>query len=255
MNAKYWLKVLRSTAGSTVRGWQGLVGGQAAKVPAKRLKLYEFEACPYCRLVREVLTELGLDVDIYPCPKGGERFRQEAKAIGGKAQFPFMIDPNTGQELFESQAIIEYLFKEYGQRPVPLRYRLSTIQQLSSLISSGVIGLDGLHAKPSILPAKPLVLYSFEASPFSRLVRETLCELELPYTLVNLGKEQFADMGAFGVHAAVGEYSPVTGGKREAFMQKTQRMMLPYLEDPNTGESLFESAHIVAYLQRVYGAD
>lgn len=254
MDFKYWFKVLRSTAGSTTRGWQGLVGGKAKNLPKKRLKLYEFEACPYCRLVREVFTELGLDADIYPCPKGGERFRQEAIAIGGKAQFPLLIDPNTGAELYESQAIINYLFTQYGGRAVPWRFRLSPIQHFSSLISSGVIGLDGMYAKPSIMPAQPLVLYGFEASPFSRLVRERLCELEIPYTLINLGKEQLADMGAFGVHAALGEYSPVSGGKREVFMQKTHRVMFPYLEDPNTGDAMFESAEILAYLDRTYAA-
>jgi glutathione S-transferase len=31
-------------------------------------------------------------------------------------------------------------------------------------------------------------------------------------------------------------------------------MQVPYLEDPNTGEALFESAEIVAYLERAYAA-
>ena len=31
------------------------------------LRLYEFEGCPYCRRVREVVTYLDLVVDIYPC--------------------------------------------------------------------------------------------------------------------------------------------------------------------------------------------
>ena len=30
--------------------------------------------------------------------------------------------------------------------------------------------------------------------------------------------------------------------------------MLPYLVDPNTGAAMFESADIVAYLNRTYGA-
>jgi glutathione S-transferase len=30
------------------------------------------------------------------------------------------------------------------------------------------------------------------------------------------------------------------------------KMQVPYLMDPNTGEALFESADIVAYLNRVY---
>ena len=34
----------------------------------------------------------------------------------------------------------------------------------------------------------PLELYSFEASPFCRLVREALSSLELPYRLTNVGR-------------------------------------------------------------------
>uniref|UniRef100_A0A061RRT2 Thioredoxin family protein n=1 Tax=Tetraselmis sp. GSL018 TaxID=582737 RepID=A0A061RRT2_9CHLO len=32
-------------------------------------RLYEFEACPFCRRVREAITDLDLDVIIFPCPK------------------------------------------------------------------------------------------------------------------------------------------------------------------------------------------
>ncbi len=42
------------------------------------LEHYEFG------LVREALTELDLDAIIYPCPKGGVRFRQKAQELGGK---------------------------------------------------------------------------------------------------------------------------------------------------------------------------
>ena len=33
---------------------------------------------------------------IYPCPKGGTRFRPEIRRRGGKEQFPYLVDPNTG---------------------------------------------------------------------------------------------------------------------------------------------------------------
>ena len=35
---------------------------------------------------------------------------------GGKAQFPYLVDPNTGVEMYESLDIIDYLFETYGQR-------------------------------------------------------------------------------------------------------------------------------------------
>ena len=46
--------------------------------PTELLELYDIEACPYCRKVREALTMLDLDVIIRPSPKSGERFRPEA---------------------------------------------------------------------------------------------------------------------------------------------------------------------------------
>lgn len=246
------LKVALATAASTLRGWQGMVSAPAAVQPQKNLKLYEFEACPYCRLVRETLTELSLDADIYPCPKDGERFRPEVLLLGGKAQFPFLVDENTGVKMYESADIIEYLYTQYAQRPVPLRLKAALPQTVSSLANSA-LGLGaGNKARPSNRPEQMLTLYSFEASPFCRLVREVLCELELPYHLVNLGKEQFADMGVNGVHAALGEYNPVKGGKRERFMAKTNKMMVPYLEDPNTGKAMFESRAIIDYLLETY---
>ena len=49
-----------------------------------------------CVQVREALTLLDLDVLIYPCPKGGPTYRPKAQQMSGKAQFPFLVDPNTG---------------------------------------------------------------------------------------------------------------------------------------------------------------
>lgn len=251
-NFSHLFRVGRATAASTVRGWQGLFVTGAAKQPQLSLKLYEFEACPFCRLVREVLTELSLDAEIYPCPKGGQRYRQEAMAIGGKAQFPLLVDPNTDRVIYESADIIAYLYSEYGGGKVPMRHKLKAIQTLSSGLNGLIGGLRGLNARPSVLPEKPLELSSFEASPFCRPVRETLCELEIPYLLHNLGKEQLADLGANGVHATLGEYQPLQGGKRQNFMARTQKMMVPYLEDPNTGKALFESQAIIDYLEQTY---
>jgi glutathione S-transferase len=40
--------------------------------------------------------------------------------------------------------------------------------------------------------------------------------------------------------------------KRAAFVQRSGKMMVPWLHDPNTGASMFESADIVRYLERTY---
>ena len=65
--------------------------------PEQPLVLYEFEGCPFCRKVREALTVLDLEAFIYPCPKGGPRFREEVKSRGGKAQFPYLLDRNRSE--------------------------------------------------------------------------------------------------------------------------------------------------------------
>jgi glutathione S-transferase len=201
--------------------------------PARLLELYEFEACPFCRKVREMLSVLDLDAQIFPCPKGGERFRPKAMALGGRAMFPYLVDPNTGAALYESDDINRYLAKTYGDGTVPFALSLGPLTALSSSLGSAFRLGHGGRAAPSKAPAQPLELYSFEASPYCRLVREVLCELELPYVLHNVAKG-----------------SP----KRAAFVALSGRMMVPYLVDLNTGAAMFESGDIVSYLRATYGA-
>ena len=43
--------------------------------------------------------------------------------------------------------------------------------------------------------------------------------------------------------------------RRDAFVARSGKMMVPYLVDPNTGAAMFESADIVAYLERTYAAE
>jgi hypothetical protein len=65
--------------------------------PVEIIELYEFEGCPFCRKVREAVAILDLDVLFYPCPKGSTIYRPRAIELGGKAQFPYMRDSNTGK--------------------------------------------------------------------------------------------------------------------------------------------------------------
>jgi len=226
------LDVATSFLASVARAGSGMRATPPVHRPAQPLELYDFEACPYCRKVREALSELDLEAVVYPCPKGGAVFRPRAVELGGKAQFPYLVDPNTGTRLYESDAIVDYLFESYGNRaPSPL-VRGPLAFPTSLLASAARLGA-GNRARSSRRPQQPLELYSFEASPFCRLVRETLCELELPYLLHNVGKG-----------------SP----NRDAFVARSGKMMVPYLVDPNTGRALFESADIKRYLLETYGA-
>jgi len=54
--------------------------------PAKPLELYEYEACPFCRKVREAVSMLDIDVIVYPCPRDGKRYRDKVIEMGGKSQ-------------------------------------------------------------------------------------------------------------------------------------------------------------------------
>jgi glutathione S-transferase len=205
----------------------------ATRPAAGTLKLYEFEACPFCRKVREAMSALDLDVLMFPCPKGGERYRPFVQQRGGKAQFPFFIDENTGFEGYESDAIIQYLFKTYGDGRVPLPLAFGPATNFSAGIASLMrSGRGARKAGPCAVPRYALELWAYEASPFSKIVRERLVEYELPYLYHN---------------AARGSLN------REVLRNLTGRVQLPYLIDPNTGISMFESAEILDYLDMTYG--
>ncbi len=206
--------------------------GKLGKRPERPLRLYDFEACPYCRKAREALTVLDLDVEIYPCPKGGQRYRPWVKANGGRERFPYLVDPNTDIALYESDEITRYLFETYGSGRVPLPLAAGPLTDLSSYAASAWRLGRGRSYRPAKAPAKLLELYSYEGSPFCRIAREALCELELPYLLHNVAQRS---------------------AKREAFKALAGKIQVPYLVDPNTGKAMFESADIVAYLHRTYG--
>ena len=209
----------------------GMTVGELGPRPEQPLELYEFEACPYCRKVREALTMLDLEARIYPCPKNGPRFRKQVVAKGGKAQFPYFVDSNTGKAMYESDDIIAYLYETYGDGKVPWLLSLGPLTTLSASFASAFRLGRGQGYRPARAPKKPLELYSFEISPYARIAREALCTLEIPYLLHNVGKE-----------------SP----SRPAFEKRSGKVMVPYLVDPNTDTQMFESADIVSYLERTY---
>jgi glutathione S-transferase len=243
--------VLNSSLTSTLRLWRGTSARGSEQQPAKHLKLYEFEACPYCRLVREALTELDLDVLVYPTPHGGKRFRPKVAELGGKQQFPFLVDPNTGESMYESDAIIDYLYRRYGGRSAPTR--LLRPFDVSSSVVAGMPRLRaGAQARPSKAPKRPLELFSFESSPYSRRVRELLCELELPYLLRSTGKARWQDLGPPILRATLFPTLPVAGRNRVELLQRAGRVQVPYLVDSNTGTALFESDAIRDYLLATY---
>jgi glutathione S-transferase len=201
------------------------------------IEIYEFEGCPFCKKVREAVTILCLEACFKPCPMNGPTFRNEIKTTYGKnATFPFMRDPNTGVEMFQSDDIITYLFRTYGtDGTVPSVLRPSggftTLSVGLSLIPR--LGA-GSSYKLSKKPSKPLILWAYEASPFCKVVKECLCEMELPYIQISC---------------------PRGSSSRQRLFDQTGRFQAPYLVDPNTEDNvaLFESRTIIEYLKKQYG--
>ncbi len=245
--------LIGSMLSTSVRAGNGIQAQPVAHPPKKLLQLYDLENCPYCRLVREALTELNIDVEIYPCPKGGERFTPALIELGGKAQRPFLYDPNTGKGYYESMRIVAYLYEAYAKRRLPLKWRKAKhLQTLSSTLAS-VPGGDHAATGASVkLPRKMLELYSFESSPFARLVREQLCDMEIPYIVRQCGRTTAAEWVPPPVRERLGiELEPELANRRH-LLEQTGRVAIPYLHDPNTGTGLYEARAIIDYLIETY---
>lgn len=117
--------ILRATDG--LRGWvasyvlrpgRGSTIAQCAKkqIDMKSpLILYSYEGNQFCRLVREVLTELNLTYEVRSAAKGSPRRKELAELTGGKTQCPYLVDPNTDTSLFESADIVAYLYRTYAR--------------------------------------------------------------------------------------------------------------------------------------------
>lgn len=134
--------------------------------PPMRLQLFEFEACPFCRRVREAMTELDLCVEVFPCPKGSVRHREIVRRSGGKEQFPFLIDPTSGISLYESGDIVNYLFEQYSGRSPSAGLLESTLFTgwMPTILRAGR-GMTLWEKARQDPPPKKLELFSYENNP------------------------------------------------------------------------------------------
>lgn len=77
------------------------------------IKLYNLESCPYCRMVREKLDELGLPYEKIEVPPA-HQMRTEVWRISGQPFVPVLVD---GDVLLDDEyKIIEYLESKYGKK-------------------------------------------------------------------------------------------------------------------------------------------
>lgn len=221
----------RSIAATMVRGGSGAVVTSPGARPVGQLVLYERETCPYSRLVREALSCLDLDVLIKPCPAGDWRHRGELRKLSGKEEVPFLVDEGAHRMLGGSQQIIHYLFDRYGQHRLPLPLRFQPLAELTSKLATKLRGKENTPHETAAPPPKPLELWSYEASPYSRVVREKLGELGVPYLCRNLARGSL---------------------RRAVFVAQYGREQFPLLLDPNTNVLMFESDDIMSYLHEHY---
>ncbi|PCJ19708.1 MAG: hypothetical protein COB04_05210 [Gammaproteobacteria bacterium] len=233
---------ITSFLASNLRRGRGSLAIARPHQPAKLLELYDMEGCPFCRPVREYLTELDLDVLIHPCPKKSTHNREELEALGGKQQMPYLYDPNTDIGLYEMKDIIAYLNSQYDTHQAR---RKPTANIATSTFASFTRAMAGILHRPSVSPDAPLELFSYEADPESRAVRERLTEMEINYVLRNSGKQQ-----ARIKDKTTPKETRIT--KYHEMMQRTGKAQLPYLYDPNTKTGTFNPPDIIQYLINTY---
>jgi glutathione S-transferase len=215
---------------------------QDAPRPEKTLILYEYDASPFCKRVRETINLLDLTVEYRPCPGARQgQFSNDLEKQTGRRTVPYLVDPNTNTALFESNDQIEYLLQTYG--PPESEYDRKalwpiTFESFSVFTSTQVAILLGFpgsrrqtNARPDNERMIPLELWGYETSPFVRPVREKLGSLCLPHIMVSCSRGS---------------------ANRDKMVEMTGRFQVPYLVDPNTGISLYESAEIEKYLEAVY---
>ena len=81
--------------------------------PDQPLELASFEGSPYCRIVRERLCTLEIPYLLRNVAKGSPS-RVAFEKRSGKMMVPWLSDPNTGTEMFESEDIVAYLQDRYA---------------------------------------------------------------------------------------------------------------------------------------------
>jgi len=78
------------------------------------ITLYFKKGCPFCKKVLESLhEEIAADFQIFYKQNGDNEKR--TKEIGGKVQFPLLVDEGKDQVMYESDDIVRYLKENYGR--------------------------------------------------------------------------------------------------------------------------------------------
>lgn len=172
--------------------------------------IYSYEGNQFCRLVREVLSELDISYKLRSAGKGSVR-REELSSISGSTQCPFLIDPNTGTQISESKEIVKYLYKNYATYTPPSRLLgtasqivitplLKPIYKVLAPLQAGSNREDKENYEREIASAKAeikeeivqnnVVVYTYTLSPFCTEAIAVLDSLpDIEYKVISLGLE------------------------------------------------------------------
>ncbi|MNY23816.1 Glutaredoxin [compost metagenome] len=76
------------------------------------MKLYQFESCPYCKMVREVLSDLEITYITVNVPRERSK-RQEVFEVSKQWTVPVLVDGDV--MLDDEEKILPYLAEKYGK--------------------------------------------------------------------------------------------------------------------------------------------
>ncbi|CAJ1952510.1 unnamed protein product [Cylindrotheca closterium] len=232
------------TAAGLLRTGRGISVALAASAsnkvnkPEKKLILYSYEGNQFCRLVREVLTELDISYELRSAGKKSPRRDELAGITGGSTQCPYLVDPNTDTSLAESADIIRHLYASYASWTPPseiLQWASQSIIpaakpifKFTAPLQAGSSDEDSSKYDQELEAAKseikeetasaPVVVYTYELSPFSFEVKSTLESLKVEYKEISLGKEWLP-----------GLIAPNGSIKRAALLDMTGQSSLPHI--------------------------
>ena len=165
-----------------------------------------------------------------PCPKDGPTFRPRVREQGGRRAVPLPRRPEHRQGDVRVERHRRLSVRRVWRRTRAARARRRRAhRRLLDRLGLWRLG-GGSRYRRARAPEQPLELYSFEASPFCRIVREALAASSCAYLLHNVAGEARAARRSRPARAHDGAVA----------------------RRPNTGVEMFESAEIVAYLNETY---
>lgn len=208
--ASYVASLIRIGRGMNVSPAAAASTGKVPR-PEKPLVLYSYEGNQFCRLVREVLTELDIVYELRSAGKGSLR-RDELSETSGGTKCPYMLDPNKDMAVAESADIIRYLYRNYALWTPPNELLQWTSNFVLPLVKPVFMVLaplqagsykkedrEGYQARVSkaqgdieaAVRSTPVVVYTYGLSPFSSETKALLDNLDISYTEISLGAEWF----------------------------------------------------------------